>query len=129
MIILLLLSLISQIGCGTMYDISKEEFTKRYDKQEVCPSINIQTIDSSSYKVPYDSYYLKSDTIYYDAKVVNVSWEKYIEGGKIAMQDVESIKIAETNLLLVPVVFLVGAIVFIGIFFLGVAFGGGPLSN
>ena len=127
--ILLLISLFSQFGCGTMYNISKEDFAKRYTDKKGCPSILIRTKESSSYKFPYDSYYLKSDTIYYGAKVVNDSWEEYIEGGNIAMQDVESIKFAETNLLFAPVVFLVGAIVFIGIFFLVAALGGGPLRS
>ena len=127
--ILLLLSFFAQLGCGTMYDISREEFTERYANQKKCPSIHFTTFNSKSYKIAYDSYYLNLDTIYYGVKFSEVQTEKYSYSGKYALQDIQSIQIAETNLLLVPVVYLVGAIVFIGIFFLGVAFGGGPLSN
>lgn len=125
---IVLFSLLAQLGCGTMYDISKEEFTRRYANQKVCPSIRFTSFNSKSYKVAYDSYYLNSDTIYYGVKFPEDGTGKYLYSGTFALQDIESIEIAETNLLLGPVVFLVGAIVFIGIVYLVVALGG-PLMS
>ena len=78
----------------------------------------------SSYRIPYDSYYLILDTIYFDVNVVEVPREKYSDTGKIAMQDVQNIEIAGTNLLLAPVVLFAGVVVFIGIIYLSVASSG-----
>ena len=112
-----LLTFFLQFGCGTMYNIPKEEFTNQYISKKRYPSIIVKTL-YSLYRIPYDSYYLISDTIYFDVNVVEVPGEKYPDTGKIAMQDVESIEIAGTNLLLAPVVFLAGVVVVIGIIFL-----------
>jgi hypothetical protein len=114
---LVLLTFFLQFGCGTMYNIPKEEFTNQYINKKKSPSIIVKTL-YSSYKIPYDSYYLNSDTIYFDVNVVEVPGEKYPDTDKIAMQDVQSIEIAGTNLLLAPVVLLAVGVVFIGIILL-----------
>ena len=114
---LVLLTFFLQFGCGTMYNIPKEEFTNQYISKKRYPSIIVKTL-YSSYRIPYDSYYLISDTIYFDVNVVEVPGEKYPDTDKIAMQDVQSIEIAGTNLLLAPVVLLAVGVVFIGIILL-----------
>jgi hypothetical protein len=114
---LVLLTLFLQLGCGTMYNIPKEEFTNQYINKKKSPSIIVKTL-YSSYRIPYNSYYLNSDTIYFDVNVVEVPGEKYPDTDNIAMQDVQSIEIAGTNLLLAPVVLLAVGVVFIGILLL-----------
>ena len=118
-----LLTFFLQFGCGTMYNIPKEEFTNQYISKKRYLSIFVKTL-YSSYRIPYDSYYLISDTIYFDVNVVEGPGGKYQDTGKIAMQNVQSIEIAGTNLLLAPVVLLAGIVVFIGIIYLSVASSG-----
>jgi len=65
----------------------------------------------SSYRIPYDSYYLISDTIYFDVNVVECPGGKNPDTGKIAMQDVQSIEIAGTNLLIGTVLITAGVVV------------------
>ena len=120
---LVLLNFFLQFGCGTMYNTPKEEFTYQYISKKRYPSIIVKTL-FSSYRIPYDSYYLILDTIYFDVNVVEVPREKYSDTGKIAMQDVQNIEIAGTNLLLAPVVLFAGVVVFIGIIYLSVASSG-----
>ena len=107
---LVLLTFFLQLGCGTMYNIPKEEFTNQYINKKKSPSIIVKTL-YSSYRIPYDSYYLISDTIYYDVNVVESPGGKYPDTGKIAMQDVQSIEIDGTNLLLGAVLITAGVVV------------------
>jgi hypothetical protein len=124
--ILVLLTFFIHFGCGRMFNITKEDFTQKYSDKTICPSIHITTFDKSSYKIPADSYHLKSDTIYYDESVIEVQKGKRPSEGKFAIQDIRTIKTAGTDLLLAPVVFLVGVVVIIGLILLGVAIWGAP---
>jgi len=54
---------------------------------------------------------LISDTIYFDVNVVECPGGKNPDTGKIAMQDVQSIEIAGTNLLIGTVLITAGVVV------------------
>jgi len=105
---LMLLIFVLQVGCATFDNIPKEELANYYTDKGRYPSIIIKS-SQTSYKIPHDTYYIDSDTIYFDLSVAEILWaEKYTIADKMAVQDIKIVEVAATNPLLGIYVWIVG---------------------
>ena len=105
---LMLLIFVLQVGCATFDNIPKEELANYYTDKGRYPSIIIKSLQTS-YKIPHDTYYIDSDTIYFDLSVAEILWaEKYTIADKMAVQDIKIVEVAATNPLLGIYVWIVG---------------------
>lgn len=120
---LVLLILLLQMGCATFDNIPKEELANYYTDKGRYPSIIIKS-SQTSYKIPYDKYYIDSDTIYFDLSVTEVQWaKKYPVADKMAIQDIKSVEVAATNPFLGTYIWIVGGLLLGAT--IGLIFGGG----
>lgn len=111
-----MLIFILQVGCATFDQIPKDELSSYYTDKGRYPSLIINSSDIT-YKIPHDTYYIDSDTIFFDLNVMEIQrTEQDSVANKIAIQDIQSVEVAATNPFLGAYIWIVGAAL------LGVAF-------
>lgn len=111
-----MLIFILQVGCATFDQIPKDELSNYYTDKGRYPSLIINSSDIT-YKIPHDTYYIDSDTIFFDLNVMEIQrTEQDSVANKIAIQDIQSVEVAATNPFLGAYIWIVGAAL------LGVAF-------
>jgi ABC-type transport system involved in multi-copper enzyme maturation permease subunit len=88
---LVILSLLSYLGCSRTIQITKDEFNEGYIKDEDKREIYLTTKDSSYYSFPENSYKIQKDTLYGEGQKIDNQGNEIPFSGKIAIVDMESI--------------------------------------